>query len=354
MSLASAMRRGTKDRTCDPPSGTVTFLLTDVEASSSFWDEDANATDVLLQRLDDVLHACVSANGGTLIKSRGEGDSAFAVFDRASGAVAAACAVQRTLGETDGLPVRAAVHTGEARLRDGDYYGVAANRAARLRSLAHGGQIVVSRVSADLAEAELPPEIALFSLGTYRIRDWPRSMQLFGVRAPGLRTDFPPLSILGHAGQAVMTIVSIDRVGTSAALGQWTDPQLIDAHRTLSSAIRDAFDAHRGTFLKMLGDGCIAAFEHPGAAVAFAGSVVHATTARLKTGMQTGLIELVGDDIIGRATFGAYKITDRAEPGQLVTTATTVDLLLGQGLAFEPAGATEDGTELFSIDLRST
>jgi class 3 adenylate cyclase len=345
------MRRTTRAARTELPSGTVTFLLTDVEASSAHWDNDAESTDGRLQRLDDLLDACVGANGGRLLKSRGEGDSAFAVFDRASGAVIAAAAIQRTLRETDGLPVRAAIHTGEARLRDGDYYGVVPNRAARLRSLAHGGQVVVSRVSADLAEPELPPEISLSSLGTYRIRDWPRATQLFGVRAPGVRTEFPPLSVLGDAHQAVMTIVYVDAIGTHAAIGGLSDPQLIDSHRYLASTIRGAFDANRGTFLKMMGDGCLAAFEHPGAAVAFAVDVTRTTNIDLKIAAQTGIVELVGDDIIGRATFGAYKLLEHANPCELVTTAGTVELLSGQGSMFEPLASADDGTQLFALRL---
>ena len=157
MALGSALRRGAKEER-DLPFGTVTFLLTDVEASTASWDADADATDAQLRSLDEALRLCVSRNDGRLIKSRGEGDSGFAVFHRASDAVLAAVDLQRHLGD-NALRVRAAVHTGEARLRDGDYYGLTPNRAARLRNLAHGGQIVVSRVSADLAEAELPDDV---------------------------------------------------------------------------------------------------------------------------------------------------------------------------------------------------
>ena len=350
MSLVSAVASRPR-REAGLPDGTVTFLLTDVESSSRHWDADPDRTDVRLQALDDVLEHCVHAHDGSLLKSRGEGDSAFAVFDRASSAVRAAVDIQLDLAATDGLPVRAAIHTGEARLRDGDYFGVTPNRAARLRSLVHGGQIVVSRVSADLAEPELPVGISLTSLGTYRIRDWPRSMQLFGVRAPGLRTDFPPLCVLGGAQQAVMTIVYVDAIGTQASIGHLTDPQLVDAHRSLASKLREAFDANRGTFLKMLGDGCLAAFEHPAAAIAFAADTHRTASVAVKIAAQTGIVELVGDDIIGRATFGAYTLLRDARAGELVTTAGTVELLRGQGYVFETRAAEDGGAELFVLRL---
>ncbi len=349
MSLASVVRRG--QRAVELPSGTVTFLLTDVEASSAHWDTDAEATDVCLQRLDEVLHACVSANGGCLIKSRGEGDSAFAVFDRASAAVVAAVAVQTALANGDGLPVRAAVHTGEARLRDGDYYGVAPNRAARLRSLAHGHQTVVSRVSADLAEADLPSEIALVSLGSYRVKDWPRTTEIFGVRGPGLHTEFPPLRFLGESGQAVMTTVVVDAIGSTRAVRGLSDPELVEVQRLFVRTLRDTLNEHSGSFMKLVGDGCIAAFETPGAAVAFARDLARMTRGNVRFGAQTGVVDVIGDDIVGRSLYGAHHLSKRAKGGELVTTGATVELLVGHGVAFEPCGETDDGTPVFSLDL---
>ena len=127
------------------PSGTVTFLLTDIEGSSHLWEQHPAAMQTALARHDALLSSVVALHGGFVIKSRGEGDSLFAVFARASDAVAAALTGQRALtSEPWPLPqplrVRMALHTGEAELRDSDYYGSPVNRAARIRSAAEPDQ----------------------------------------------------------------------------------------------------------------------------------------------------------------------------------------------------------------------
>jgi class 3 adenylate cyclase len=344
MSLASALRRGAKEEH-DLPTGTVTFLLTDVEASSASWDADADGTDAELRSLDDTLRLCVSRNDGRLIKSRGEGDSSFAAFSRASDAVLAAVDVQRAI-DTSALRVRAAVHTGEVRVRDGDYYGLVPNRAARLRNLAHGGQIVISRVSADLAEADLPDDISLVQLGTFRIRDWPRSVHVFGVKAPGLRSDFPPLRVLGDSPQALMTVVSVDVVGSHAGIKGLSDMQLVDLQRSLTHRIRDAFQSSRGTFLKMLGDGCLAAFDNPVAAIDFGRSIIAGVDADIRVAAAVGMVELVADDLAGRVFYTVHELSKQGPAGHIVVTRALAELLSGQGLAFTPLHDSDAGGPL--------
>src|SRR5207302_3474863 len=111
----------------------------------------------------------------TVVKSRGEGDSIFAVFPLASDAVAAACALQLAFQAEpwpDGLrlSVRMAVHTGEAGLRDADYYGPGVNRCARLRAIAHGGQLLLSDVAHDLCRDSLPSGCTVKPLGEHRLK----------------------------------------------------------------------------------------------------------------------------------------------------------------------------------------
>jgi class 3 adenylate cyclase len=144
------------------PDGIVTFLLTDVEGSTPLWEQHPTDMGAALARHETLIAKVVAANAGRLIKDRGEGDSTLSVFVRASDAAAAAIALQRALAIDDrtgaiALPTRAALHTGEAELRGGDFYGQTLNRAARLRSLGRGGQILLSRARAELLADQLPP-----------------------------------------------------------------------------------------------------------------------------------------------------------------------------------------------------
>src|SRR5207247_504991 len=135
------------------PTGTVTFLFTDIEGSTGLWEQHREAMRAALVQHDVLIERLVAEFGGVVVRPRAEGDSRFAVFKQASAAVAAAGAIQLALHrEAWSLPeqmrVRLALHTGESDLRDGDYYGSAVNRCARLRALAHGGQVLLSGTSA--------------------------------------------------------------------------------------------------------------------------------------------------------------------------------------------------------------
>jgi predicted ATPase/class 3 adenylate cyclase len=183
------------------PTGTVTFLFTDIEGSTRLWERHAEPMRLALARHDALAAALVEAHAGTLVKSRGEGDSLFAVFARASDALAAACALQQALlaeawpVETP-LRVRMALHTGEADRREDSYYGAEVNRCARLRSVAHGGQVLLSRTSYDLVRDALPEGASLRDLGEQRLRDLTRPEHVFQLLHPALSADFPALQTL--------------------------------------------------------------------------------------------------------------------------------------------------------------
>jgi predicted ATPase/class 3 adenylate cyclase len=183
------------------PSGTVTFLLTDVEGSTALWEQAPEAMRTALARHDALFDVAVSEHGGLHIRPRGEGDSRFAVFASALEAVTAAVAIQRAFAAEPWttprpISVRIGVHTGEAQLRDGDYYGAAVNRCARLRGIGHGGQILLSEATATLARDDLPASTSLVEIGTHRLKDLTRPEQVFQLVIPGLPSDFPPLSSL--------------------------------------------------------------------------------------------------------------------------------------------------------------
>ena len=180
------------------PGGTVTFLLTDVEGSTALWEQAPEPMRAALARHDALFEAAVAEHKGIHIRPRGEGDSRFAVFAGAADAVEAALAVQRAfLAETWPTPrpirVRTGVHTGEAELRDGDYYGSAVNRCARIRAIGHGGQTLLSEATAALVRDSLPDQTGLVDLGEQRLKDLARPERVFQLTGPGTATEFPPL-----------------------------------------------------------------------------------------------------------------------------------------------------------------
>ena len=164
------------------PSGVVTFLFTDIEGSTRRWETDADSMRTALVAHDEVLRETVVAHDGWLFKHTGDG--VCTAFGSPRSAVDAAIAAQRALG----LPVRMGIATGEAELRGEDYFGTVLNRAARVMSAGHGGQILVDGITAGLLAG-----IDLVALGPRRLRDIARPVDVFQVQAAGLLSDFPPL-----------------------------------------------------------------------------------------------------------------------------------------------------------------
>jgi class 3 adenylate cyclase len=126
------------------PSGVVTFLFTDIEGSTRRWETDAEGMRVALAAHDEVLRETIEAHGGWLFKRTGDG--VCAAFASPKSAVDAAVAAQQTLE----LPVRMGIATGEAELREGDYFGAVLNRVARVMTSGHGGQILLAESTASL------------------------------------------------------------------------------------------------------------------------------------------------------------------------------------------------------------
>jgi len=170
------------------PSGVVTFLFTDIEGSTRRWEADAEAMRAALETHNEMLRDAVKSHDGHVFNYTGDG--MCAVFASPRSAVDAAVAAQRALE----LPVRMGIATGEAELRGDDYVGTVLNRTARVMSAGHGGQILL-----DGATAALLSGFELAELGLRRLRDIAKPVELFQVRAPGLRTEFPPLKTLDPA-----------------------------------------------------------------------------------------------------------------------------------------------------------
>jgi predicted ATPase/class 3 adenylate cyclase/DNA-binding XRE family transcriptional regulator len=184
----------------DPlPTGTLTFLLTDVEGSTPLWEQQPAAMQAAIARHDELLGVMLARHGGRQVKERGEGDNILAVFTSPSAALAAACALQQALlaepwpAQTP-MRVRVGLHTGEANLRGIGYHGVTVNRAARIRSLAHGGQVLLSRTTAELVRSVLPTGVSLRSLGAHQLKGLNQPEEIYQMVHPRLPADFPPLT----------------------------------------------------------------------------------------------------------------------------------------------------------------
>jgi predicted ATPase/class 3 adenylate cyclase len=181
------------------PSGTVTFLFTDIEQSTRMWETRREAMRVALARHDQLLRSVIESAGGYVFKT--VGDSFCAAFSVAVDALAAAVAAQRALYAESWpqgleLRVRMALHSGSCEERGGDYFGPPVNRVARLQATAHGGQVVMSRVTADLVRDDLPERVALRDLGEHSLKDLGQPERVFQLDADGLQSDFPPLASL--------------------------------------------------------------------------------------------------------------------------------------------------------------
>jgi class 3 adenylate cyclase len=192
------------------PSGTVTLLFTDVEGSTRLWDAERDEMAAALRRHDEILRDAIEQAGGYVFKTAG--DSFCAAFSAARAGLDAALAAQRTLAAQSWptsrpIVVRMGLHAGVCEERDGDYFGPAVNRAARLLTVARGGQVLVSGVAAELLSGELPDGVGLRELGTQQLKDLSRPERLYQVEAAFLAV-----------GSAVPAVPAVTQPGPPAGL----------------------------------------------------------------------------------------------------------------------------------------
>ncbi len=182
------------------PSGTVTFLFTDIEGSTKRWEAYPQQMQLALHRHDSIVRSSIEAQEGYVFKTMG--DAFYAAFPTPLSALAAALEAQRSLraekwdGTIGSVPVRMALHTGMVEARGGDYFGQPLNRVARLLSAGHGAQTLVSAATQELVRDHLPPGITLLDMGEHRLKDLVRPEHIFQLVAPPLPTEFPPLRTL--------------------------------------------------------------------------------------------------------------------------------------------------------------
>jgi class 3 adenylate cyclase/Tfp pilus assembly protein PilF len=181
-------------------SGIATFAFTDIEGSTARWERDRAAMQEAMRRHDAIVRGAIEQGGGRVFKT--VGDAFLSAFARPEDAVAAMLAAQRALtvedfSAVDGLRVRAAIHTGTAEEREGDYFGPAVNKVARLLAIGHGGQVLLTAETATLLGAALPKDASLRELGAYHLKDFSEPQRVFQLLAPELPAEFPPLRSLG-------------------------------------------------------------------------------------------------------------------------------------------------------------
>ena len=200
-----------------PPSGTVTFLFTDVEGSTRLWEQHPVGMQVALERHDEIVRSEIERQGGYVFSTAGDGFAA--AFSRVVDAVEAALGAQVALGaeawpDDATIRVRMGLHCGEAQERGGDYFGAVVNRAARLMSAGHGGQVLASAAMVSLVELD-----EVVDLGEYRLRDLTAAERLWQI-GPG---EFPPLRTL----DVVRTNLPVER---TALVGRTAEIDEVGAH----------------------------------------------------------------------------------------------------------------------------
>jgi predicted ATPase/class 3 adenylate cyclase len=196
MSALEAAKHGTA------PTGTVTFLFSDIEGSTRLLDTLGEGYADVLRRHRQALRTAFAEHGG--VERGTEGDSFFVAFPDATAAVEAAAEATRNLARERWpagaeVRVRVGVHTGEGRLVDGDYVGMDVHRAARIAAAGHGGQVLLSQSTEILVERALPAGVALRDLGEHRLKDLPAAEHLYQLDIDGEPREFPPLRSLARA-----------------------------------------------------------------------------------------------------------------------------------------------------------
>ncbi|HEY4607432.1 MAG TPA: adenylate/guanylate cyclase domain-containing protein [Acidimicrobiia bacterium] len=175
------------------------FLFTDIETSTRLWEEQPDDMAVALAQHDAIINRAVQEAGGMVVKTTGDGF--IAVFDSVVNAIVSTIHAQLELGAgewgaTGPLRVRMGIHAGDTESRDGDYFGPAMNRAARIMSAGHGGQVLLSEIAARLADGNLPPSSSLRDLGRHRLKDLTVPEHLFQLLHDELQSEFPALVTL--------------------------------------------------------------------------------------------------------------------------------------------------------------
>lgn len=182
-------------------SGTVTFLFTDIEGSTKLWEKNPEEMKAALAKHDSLLRSIFLMHNGQVVKTTGDGF--HAVFTTATDAVQAAIhsqqAIQKDTWDGVTIKVRMGIHTGEAEIRENDYFGQTLNLASRIMSAGHGGQILLSETTMQVAQKHLPGNVSFLDLGQHYFKGLSKAEKVFQATSPDLEQDFPALKSLTYA-----------------------------------------------------------------------------------------------------------------------------------------------------------
>ncbi len=335
------------------PSGTLTVLHTDVEASTLLTVRLGDRYPEVLATHCALLRAAVAAHEGYEVDT--QGDSFFVVFSRATQAVAAAVAIQRALAaeawpEGGAVRVRIGLHTGELIRTAQGYTGLDVIRGARIKEAGHGGQVLLSKSTAALIEDALIGGLSLRDLGAHRLKGLPRPERIFQLIIPDLPTDFPPLQSLDAHGRArpgltpgrvLTTVLFVDLVGATERLVALGDRHWREVEAHYIALVRQELARHGGEEVNVVGDEIFAVFDSAAAAI-YCGCAIRDAVQELgmavRVGIHAGEVESDAKTISGITVNTGSRITGAAQPGEVLVSTTAKDLVAGSGITFTDRG----------------
>ncbi len=341
------------DSMAERPSGTLTMLHSDIENSTSLTRHLRDEYPAVLARHQSFLRAAFAANDGLEVDT--QGDSFFAVFTRATQAVAASAALQRALAEEswpgEPLRVRVGLHTGEPILTAAGYTGLDVIRAARIKEAGHGGQVLLSASTAAIVEDVLVDDLSLRDRGAHRLKSLPRPERIFELLIAGLATEFPPLKTLdspaeGRSGveptRVVTAVLFADIAGATERIVAVGDRRWREFLVRLRTAIRAELMRHGGYEVETAGDTILATFDAPTRAVRCGCAVLAAVKPLgidVRVGIHAGEVEREGNDLFGITLHIGARIRSLAQPGEVLVSSAVRDMVVGSGIAFTDRGA---------------
>ena len=320
------------------PGGTVTFLFTDVDGSTELVKRLQERYSAVLAKHREMLRAAFSDHGGTEVDT--QGDAFFVVFGHARDAVEAAVAAQRELADypwPDDAPlsVRIGLHTGEPYRAEHGYTGIAVHRAARICTIAHGGQVLLSRSTAGIIDDDETPGIALRDLGEHRLKDIDRPERIFQLVVEGLPADFPPLRTIDRQISLSGTVTVVMTEGRRMMrLFDEVPPEHFGALlKEYQRLLRAVLEESGGGEVDGSFDSVIAAFRSAKQA-AYAATAAQRAVAthewpyglkpEISVGLHSGEAAI---GWIGPATLHCAELCDAAEAGQIFVSRATASLL---------------------------